>query len=422
MKILLYTQTSSNLNNSKSSIYNGGGWISSLEKALCRRKDVELAIAFFSENDFCKIKQGNVLYYPMRKYDIPFFQKIRFKCSKNGNEKLEKAKWAGYENALLDPINDFNPDIIEIFGSEECFGLVADKTAVPVVLHIQGILNPYLNAFLPPFISWKDFFCMTLHPQKIYDRVMTKVGWEVRCMREKEILRRVKHYIGRTIWDERVIKVFNPQAEYIYGSEILRDVFYIESERHIPNRLIIVTTISNPLYKGFDLILKTASLLKNEMGLDFEWKVFGNVDARFIEHKLKIQSKDVNVRIYGVVSAENLHEALLACTVYVHPSYIDNSPNSVCEAQICACPVIAANVGGISSLIEDGKSGFLVPANDPYQTAFLIDKLNKDLTLNCHIGKKAKEIARERHSKDKIVSDLMDIYEYIHSKGGHSVR
>ena len=44
--------------------------------------------------------------------------------------------------------------------------------------------------------------------------------------------------------------------------------------------------------------------------------------------------KSNNITLRGIVSAEELANSLSEATVYVHPSYIDNSPNSICEAQV----------------------------------------------------------------------------------------
>lgn len=66
------------------------------------------------------------------------------------HEKLAIPAW-------VDIVNDFRPDIIQVFGSENIYGLIADHVSVPVVLHIQGILTTCLNAFLPPFVSWSMY-------------------------------------------------------------------------------------------------------------------------------------------------------------------------------------------------------------------------------------------------------------------------
>ena len=99
--------------------------------------------------------------------------------------------------------------------------------------------------------------------------------------------------------------------------------------------------------------------------------------------------------------------------MYIHPSYIDNSPNSICEAQMLGCPVIATNVGGIPSLIDNGVDGLLVPANDPYQMASLIKELHENKTLQISISNNAKIKAINRHDKSIITNQLLNIYKYI---------
>lgn len=391
--------------------YNGGGWISSLINQLQARREIEIGVGFLGACDSVVEKNG-----------VSLFQ-IQA-CSNNGMKKkivralellnpnylaAEKKKWTYYEDKLSEVIKKFSPDIVHIFGSERHFGLIGDRVNIPVVLHIQGILNPYLNAYLPPFFSWH------LNGNLIdrFKLFLNKRMWEQDCFREKEILKRVRYYIGRTDWDERVTKIFNSNAKYFYGSEILRSSFYEEKNREIPSKLTIVSTISSPYYKGFDVVLKTAKLLKNELMLDFEWKVFGNIDYDVVEKITEVSHKDVHVSVMGVATQEQLQKEICSSTLYVHPSYIDNSPNSVCEAQLLGTTVIAANVGGLPSIIDDGKTGFLVPANDPYQIAYLIKKLNDDKQKNVEIGNNGRKQAAIRHNPEKIVDDLISTYEHI---------
>lgn len=167
------------------------------------------------------------------------------------------------------------------------------------------------------------------------------------------------------------------------------------------------------MYKGFDLILKTAKLLKEQYALDFDWKVFGNIKPSFVEKQLGIYHKDVCVKLEGVANAVQLKQELENATVYAHTAYIENSPNSVCEAQILGIPVIATNVGGVISLIDEGETGYLVPANDPYQMAFFIEQLYENKKLNIEIGGRARKKALERHNKGKIIEDLIQTYRII---------
>ena len=182
-------------------------------------------------------------------------------------------------------------------------------------------------------------------------------------------MRNGRFFMGRTEWDRAYVSLYAPHARYFHCEEALRPSFFDEMARTVPETPVFVSTLSGPLYKGHDVVLKTAKVLCETGHADFEWLVFGVPDLRFAERKTGIRADDVHVRPLGTVAAERLRQELLSCTAYVHPSYIDNSPNSVCEAQVLGVPVVATNVGGVASIVEEGKTGFLVPANDPVSLA-----------------------------------------------------
>ena len=145
----------------------------------------------------------------------------------------------------------------------------------------------------------------------------------------------------------------------------------------------------------------------------FQWNVYGNIDPEFIEKHIGLSHQDVNVNLCGVASAETLRDALLSSTMYFHSSYIENSPNSVGEAQMVGVPVVASRVGGTDSMVEHGKTGFLYPVTDPYIAAYYIKRLIDNKEENMAIGIKAREIALVRHDKRQIVKELLDVYEQI---------
>ena len=406
MRVLWFTNTPSNY--SPVGGYNGGGWISSLEKELSKRNDINLGISFFMKGQPPKSEHNGVTYYPISDiYSGSLFKKVRGALTCSENKDTERTK------IFLKVISDFKPDIIEVSGSEQGFGLVSQFVHIPIALHIQGILTPYATAFLPPFISLYNYIWEDCNPWCAFKRYK---GYKSFCRngaRERRIISSVNNFIGRTEWDKRITKLYHPNARYFYGGEILRNIFYEQKERTLPEKVTFVTTISSPLYKGYDVVLKTAKLLKERDNFNFVWQIYGNINPHYIERKTGIRHEDVNVIFMGVATAKQLRDALLQATAYLHLSYIDNSPNSLCEAQILGLPVIATNVGGVSSLIKEGETGFLVPANDPYQTAYLAIKLSSDLSLNVGIGKRAQFVARQRHDKQSIVKGLVNIYHKI---------
>jgi glycosyltransferase involved in cell wall biosynthesis len=151
--------------------------------------------------------------------------------------------------------------------------------------------------------------------------------------------------------------------------------------------------------------------LKN---FDFHWEIIGleknSPLLKHFEKSEKIKHQEVNIICSGRKSPDVMIELMKTSDVFVHPSYIDNSPNSVCEAQILGLPVIACNVGGISTLIEHEKTGFLVPSNGVFELVHYISKLIVDEDLRTKIGQKARQVAYERHDRYKIVSELFEVY------------
>lgn len=407
MKVLWFTNTPSLYKNSIHS-YNGGGWIESLELIVSSYEEINLAIAFKHPTDYIKTIDNNVTYYPIRE-PKNLTTKISDILFRSKNERTEITK---YEKI----IKDFAPDVIHIFGSESSFGLMSKNTKIPIVLHIQGIINPYLNAWFPPSFSYLSLLYIyrlnLLRAVRIFRELQT---FKSNANREKLILRNIHYFMGRTEWDKQIISLMSPNSKYFYCSEVLRPYFYNQKPWVFQDqeRITITSVISSPLYKGFDLILKTARILTEFTKLKFEWQVFGSSTFTHIERQLGISSTNYNIFLKGIANASQLVKELLNSSIYVHPSYIDNSPNSVCEAQILGLPVIATNVGGVSSLIKHEFNGILVPPNDPYFLASEIIKISTNKEFAAFISKNARMIAEERHNTKSILSSLISIYNEI---------
>lgn len=405
MRILWFSVTPS-LFNPHSNGHNGGGWIASLEQIVRKNKNIELGVAFnFLDNGF-KYENDGVSYYPIKTEKRSFFGKL-FGKSDNGNRSAK----------YLQIIEDFKPDLIQIFGSENEFGAICQHTNIPIVIHMQGCIPPYHNALFPVGMKKSDFlFKKGLSLSYRIIGLRSEKAFRKRAEMEIETIQSCRYFMGRTEWDKSLIDLFNPNATYFHCEEALRDSF-INCNKRWENsdekKKIIISVISRPWYKGCDLILKTAALLKRFTDIDFEWKVYGIPEMKFFESVYGIKAKDVNVHPMGTASKEELVDALCASSCYVHTSYIDNSPNSICEAQIMGVPVIATNVGGISTIVENGKDGMLFPANAPYTAASLIKRVTADKELSCRLSSNAIERAKDRHNPAKINNKLVEIYETI---------
>ena len=393
--------------------YNGGGWVASVQKEIMKCENITLGISFCQDGEPEKVMQDGVAYYPVPNHRKSRKDKI-IDLWKIHDVKRDEVLWPYYEEKFKKVIDDFKPDVIHIFGSELYQGLAARVTVdIPTILHIQGLLSLSIYIYLPPSVSKWQYYMSGKGLKGKYHNYQYLAYWHRSVYREKAILKAVPHVIGRTDWDRQALVVLNPKAQYHYGGEILRDIFYEEKERKMPSKPVITSTISFPTYKGYDVILKVADILKNEMHLDFEWNVFGNVQPEFMEKHTGLKHDDLNVLLRGVASAETIRDTLLESTLYFHSSYVENSSNSVGEAQLVGIPVVASRVGGTDSMVAHEKTGFLYPVTDPYMAAYYIKRLIDNKEENMAIGIRAREIALVRHDKKQIVKDLLNIYNQI---------
>lgn len=412
MRVLWFSINSACYQSKISIGYNGGGWISALEKIIREQSDVELGIAFeYNSIKFKDVIDG-VTYYPINV------------CCDRWN-RIKKEFTISHEERLLIPaclkvVKDFKPDLIQCFGSEWCFGLIAQYVNIPVVIHMQGSMPSYHNVLYPPRytfskrimynicrLDWKNLIRSLFSERKSFQRTE----------RELRILKLNKYFLGRTDWDYSITSLLSSDSRYFLCNEALRDCFVDSKEIWCPkkrNEITICTTGSGSLWKGLDVVLKTADILSRKTDIKFVWKVIGGKEnERYIEWVERLSFQKSNVIFVGILNDKELKQELLNCDMYVHPAYIDNSPNALCEAMILGVPCIASYVGGIPTLIENSVSGILTPVNEPYYLASKIVKLSKNYELQTTLSNGAREKALIRHNNENIKSELLTIYKRV---------
>ena len=379
--------------------YNGGGWISSLQHAIKSSRyasGLTLGIAFLWSDNF-KDEEDDCIYYGI----------------KNKRSLNNKKKEASVKDEISNVISDFMPDIIHVFGTETILGVVTEITEIPVVIHIQGMLNAYREAWMPQGLSWSTYF--RWHPMEyIHKKLLDR-----NCGRELGMYHNCPHFMGRTVWDKGIVELLSPKAKYYYCSEMLRSVIYDSEkiwQRREHSKKKILSIISSPVYKGGDVILRVAKLLKKYVDFDFEWMVYGVSNLNDMQKLTGVEAANVNVYVRGIISADQLVDEMTDADVYVHPSYIENSPNTVCEAQVLGVPVIATHVGGVETLIHNNVDGLVVSANDVYTMAIQIKKIIMDSALAIQLGKNGRMEALQRHNPETIVNDLLACYRKMLEK------
>lgn len=392
-----------------------GGWVSSLENIIkTYNKNITLGIVFEYQKSQLKIFRDGVTYYPV---NLALSTK-----EKLGNKLGIYDRWKALRPYYLNAIEDFKPDIIQCFGSEWPYGLVTEGINIPVVIHMQGFLN-INNKMSEMAFGSNDY--RILYGVNIYRLLGLKKGRSVSAKAEsaeRNVMRMNRYFMGRTEWDKKIVRYYSPNSKYYYCPEAIRPAIYNSQvkweydARHMDRdkKMRIVTISQAGDLKGNEIILKTADFLKNQMNFNFEWRVAGNTSTiSKYEFKSAIDHKNVGIELLGMISAVDVAKELKNAEVYVHPSIIDNSPNSLCEAQLIGTPVIATNVGGIPQLVEDRKSGLLYPYNEFHTLAFMLMDIHGKKELLEKMSKNEIIISHERHDPQRLSETIEEIYSNI---------
>lgn len=93
--------------------------------------------------------------------------------------------------------------------------------------------------------------------------------------------------------------------------------------------------------------------------------------------------------------------------MFVLPSVIENSANSLGEAILLGMPCVATNTGGTMDILEHKKEGFLYPYTEPAMCADYISRYFEDNKLCIEYGRQAREKALSRHNAEIMLIKLL---------------
>ena len=407
MKVLWFANNTVGLNKKE----NTGGWMQILEYELCKDEKIHLNIATrYNGKDIRRIENLKTTYFLIPEKRNLFQKRIDILFNR---EPIEE-----YIKEYLKVIEIVEPDIIHIFGTELDYGLLCSLTGIPVVIHIQGVLHPCYYQIASMRLS----FIQNLRAHNFIDYIKGSTFknnlkiFKRRVAVEEKIFKVCKYFIGRTAWDNSIINLLAPKAVYYHCEEMLRQDFLIADWCGNDDEVIhIVSTISNPLYKGHETLVATCLLLK-KVGVSFLWHIIGLDDKKSsfrIFYKNYMKSLAGDIQLYGMLTETEIVKILQFSDIYVHPSHIENSSNALCEAMAVGMPVVALFVGGNVSIVKDGEDGLLVSDNDPYILAETIKRLAENKVESRKIANAAKIRARKRHDPKWITAEMMNIYSDV---------
>jgi glycosyltransferase involved in cell wall biosynthesis len=97
--------------------------------------------------------------------------------------------------------------------------------------------------------------------------------------------------------------------------------------------------------------------------------------------------------------------------VMVSASRKEGLPIAILEGMASQLPLIATAVGQVPTVILDGRTGVLVPAENPGSLAEAIIKLLADPTKRARLGSAARQLIEDQFSAERMTADYLRVYE-----------
>lgn len=391
-----------------------GGWMYGLAEQISKSIGIELAVAtIYSGTEQKKMKIDGIEYFLLP-------------CKNKTNYEVDLEKyWAQV-------CNNFRPNIVHIHGTEYAHGLACMRKLphLKYVVSIQGLLSVIARYYYAGIPFWEVLKNITFRDLVKRDTLFhSKKMFQKRGLYEMEYLERTKHVIGRTNWDFTHTKAVNFKVKYHFCNESLRDGFYTATKWNIENCESYTVFLSQAGYpiKGLHQVIKAIAILKKDYPT-LKIKIGGaNITkSETIKDKIKLSGygKYINglikqyklenhIVFLGTLSEEQMIMEYKKAHVFICPSSIENSPNSLGEAQLLGVPTIAAYVGGVPNMVEDGETGLLYRFEEVEMLVENIRHIFRNNNLAFQLSGNAIEAAGLRHNKLINLKSTIAIYNII---------
>jgi D-inositol-3-phosphate glycosyltransferase len=179
-------------------------------------------------------------------------------------------------------------------------------------------------------------------------------------------------------------------------------------------RIILFVGRIEPL-KGIDILIAAAAHLHDDENFAV-LIVGGDTQAKAQIDELRAQAEvlgiDHHISFVGAVEHTELPLYYNAADVCVVPSYYESFGLVAVESMACGTPVVASRVGGLTSTVSDGETGYLIPWRCPEPFAERLELLLDNDELRASFGRAGRE-AVERYRWANVADAVASLYEEI---------
>ena len=296
--------------------------------------------------------------------------------------------WFSSNKKFKKLIDDFQPDVIFVDRTRH-FAIEAAKTDIPLILHLRGNI-------------WKEFVMARETLYKSKEKRIALNKWEEmgeESIQKSELILPICNHLS----DITKEKYPNKKTETLYQG-ITPENWFQKKGMELKHPCVGILQSATIWEKTKEMLI-LPEILEKMPNVHFYWAG----DGVYKDEILPTLEKYENFHWLGSLEyPDKVREFLTEIDVYALISGIDMSPLTLQEAQLMEKPVVATNVGGISELMKDEETGFLIERNNPEELFEKLSTLLNNLENANEMGKKGKEFVKNNFNWDKICNNFLN--------------
>lgn len=162
--------------------------------------------------------------------------------------------------------------------------------------------------------------------------------------------------------------------------------------------------------KNHALLIEAAAALAREgVNIEVRFAGTGSLETALRGHAHRLGVGE-HVKFLGHV--EDVASFLGALDAFALTSDSEGNPNALLEAMSSGLPCVSTAVGAVSELVQEGRSGMLVPAGEPLALARALHAMTQSRDLRAVLAKNARERVLREYSLER----MLDVYESLYRR------
>ncbi len=255
---------------------------------------------------------------------------------------------------------------------------------------------------------------------------------------QRNVTHRVAYRLGRGLFDQVHAVAENVRLSHIrqdgldpdkvktiYNGVDLDDIDHAAVAPRSPELGLegegpVVACVANlrPI-KGLETLVRTAAIVCRDIP-QARFVVAGALNDTDYLRKLTNLAEQIHVteQIRYIGLRTDVPSILKVCDLFYLPSRSEGLSNALLEAMACGLPCVATDVGGNSELIDEGRSGYLVPADNADSAAERILTLLKNRPLAARMGQAGRKIVESKFTVQAMMIRLTELYDELLGEAG----